>query len=402
MAFCRLVFPILVISVVSSYATEQVPVFLWGDLKTKSIKSNPLTNVPKDTFEAILKSELEDDPFTVICIDETLSVEDFSHKNSEGDTSFPYLHANIGNALYLPSVEQALDVLNHIANPEKVDHVTLTENGLSAEFEPVSGKFLFINLKDAREGESRADMLRRHNDFMEDMFTKLTEKYKNVVAIYTAEYPSWTISSSHLRVRRQAESGQIEETMDGLKLYVKDITLTVGTEKTSLNNVASYSSEFNGTTMSTTMNFGENSVTLNFLQKAGYWFFNSVTLKQTSPKTLNEELAPDSDVYAIMGFSYRCGQSISFSSVNNTQTYNILFQDLKVQPFFRETSNTTLEFGESLNCVGFFTVPIWSGLFVVFILLAITFYGIMMMMDIRTMDRFDDPKGKTITINTAE
>ncbi|XP_050359630.1 V-type proton ATPase subunit S1 [Nymphalis io] len=402
MAFCRLVFPFLVISVVSSYANVHVPVFLWGDLKTKSIKSNPLTNVPRDTFEETLKSELKDDPFTVIFIDKTLSVEDFSLKNSEGDTSFPYLHANIGKALYLPSVEGALDVLNHIADPEKVDHVKLTENGLSAEFEPKSGKFLFINLNDAIEGESRADMLRRHNDFMEDMFTKLTKKYENVVAVYTAEYPSWIISSSHSRVRRQAESGQIDEAMDGLKLYVKEITLTIGTEKTSLNNIASYSTEFNDTLMSTTMNFGENSLTLNFLQKAGYWFFNSVTLKQTSPKTITEELVPNSDVHAIMGFSYRCGQSVSFNSVNDTQTYNLLFQDLKVQPFFKETGNTTLEFGESINCVGFFTVPIWSGLFVVFILLAITFYGIMMMMDIRTMDRFDDPKGKTITINTAE
>lgn len=399
MAFCRLVLPILVLSVVSSYANIQVPVFIWGDLKT-SIKSNPLSNIGQDEFESILKRELEAEPFTVVFIDETLSVEDFSRKNSEGETSFPYLHANIGNAAYLPSVEEALDVLNNLADPEKADRVKLTENGLSAEFEPESEKILFINLKDAREGESREVMLRRHNDFMQEAFTKLEKQYGKVVAVYTAEYPSWTVPKGLSRSRRQAQEGSIDTALEGLKLYAQNIILTVGSETTNLNNLQSSSSEFNGTTMSTTMNFGGNSITLNFAQQAGYWFFNSVNLTRTSP-AVNEQLLPNSEVFAVMGFSYRCGQTISFSG-GETQTYNLIFQNLKVQPFFTANSNSTLEFGDSVNCVGFFTVPIWSGLFVVFILLAITFYGIMMMMDIRTMDRFDDPKGKTITINTAE
>lgn len=50
----------------------------------------------------------------------------------------------------------------------------------------------------------------------------------------------------------------------------------------------------------------------------------------------------------------------------------------------------------------FFTAPILAGLFVVFILLFIVTWGIIMIMDIKTMDRFDDPKGKTISINVVE
>lgn len=275
MAFCRLVFPILVLSVVSSYANIHVPVFLWGDLKT-SIKSNPLSNVPEKEFEGILKEELKADPFTVIFVDETLSVEDFSRKNSDGDTSFPYLHANIGKAVYLPAVENALPVLEDLANPEEVDHVKLTEDGLSADLESKNGKVLFITLKDAHEGETRAELLRRHNDFMEDMYTKLQEQYNNVVAIYTAENPSWTIAESHSRVRRQAQADQNDYTLDGLRLYVKDIVLSVGEKKTNLNKLGSFSSQFSDdeNEMNTTMNFGDNSITLNFLQKAGYWFFS--------------------------------------------------------------------------------------------------------------------------------
>lgn len=59
-------------------------------------------------------------------------------------------------------------------------------------------------------------------------------------------------------------------------------------------------------------------------------------------------------------------------------------------------------FDDPYNCVGFTTIPIWSGLFVTFILLLIMTFGLTMMMDIKTMDRFDDAKGKTITINTSE
>lgn len=50
----------------------------------------------------------------------------------------------------------------------------------------------------------------------------------------------------------------------------------------------------------------------------------------------------------------------------------------------------------------FFTPPILAGLFVTFLMLLIVTLGISMIMDIKTMDRFDDPKGKTIIVNVAE
>ena len=60
------------------------------------------------------------------------------------------------------------------------------------------------------------------------------------------------------------------------------------------------------------------------------------------------------------------------------------------------------QFGPANDCVGFFTIPIWSGLVVTFVLLMVLTFGITMISQINTMDRFDDPKGKTITVNVAE
>lgn len=66
------------------------------------------------------------------------------------------------------------------------------------------------------------------------------------------------------------------------------------------------------------------------------------------------------------------------------------------------TGKSNIEFGPCNDCIGFFSAGIWGGLFVVILLLFILFYGICNMMDIRTMDRFDDPKGKTIIVSAQE
>uniref|UniRef100_A0A1E1WHE2 V-type proton ATPase subunit S1/VOA1 transmembrane domain-containing protein n=1 Tax=Pectinophora gossypiella TaxID=13191 RepID=A0A1E1WHE2_PECGO len=405
MAFCRVVFPLLVLSVMQCFANVQVPAFLWGDLGQRSIHHSALDKIPSRDFGVILKHELEQDPMTVIFMEQTLSVEDFSRK-TDGETPFPYLHSVVGDALYLPSVESPLRVLNKYADPEKVDHVKLTENGLSAEIKPEGGKFLFINLKDAKEDESREELLRRHNDFMEDMFTKLQERYGKVVAIYTGHYPSWTIPE-HSRVRRQATEAATPSTTDlsmtGLRIIFGTVRLNDGTNDVILQGAAAGDSIVNNTAneMHSTITFSNNdNVTLNFAQQSGYWMLTSANLVRTSP-AVDEHLKIKEELYALMGFSYRCAVNITFATVNETTPYTLTFQNTLMQAYFSENS-TDLEFGDSFNCVGFFTAPIWAGLFVVSILLSIIFYGIMMMMDINTNDRFDDPKGKTITINAVE
>jgi V-type H+-transporting ATPase S1 subunit len=65
-------------------------------------------------------------------------------------------------------------------------------------------------------------------------------------------------------------------------------------------------------------------------------------------------------------------------------------------------SSENAKFSDPQERDSFFTPPILAGLFVTFLLLFIVTWGITMIMDIKTMDTFDDPKGKTITVNVAE
>ena len=60
------------------------------------------------------------------------------------------------------------------------------------------------------------------------------------------------------------------------------------------------------------------------------------------------------------------------------------------------------KFAISSNCVGFFSIPILSGLMCALLLIVILSFGIGMIANIQTMDRFDDPKGKNLQINVNE
>lgn len=278
MAFCRVVFPLLVLSVISCYASSKVPVILWGDLSKNSLKSNPLTTYNTEEFQGILKQQLDDITLTIVFIEKTLSVEDFSLKNDDGSTSFPYLHDIVlhHGSNYLPSVDNATQTLIQIADPQESVSIEYTENGLSEDIAPKSsesGRFVFINLKDAREGESRADMLRRHDEFMQKTVEEMSKNEK-VLAVYTAEYPSWTIPVTHSRHRRAAQTNTRTYECDGLRLYAKSIKLISGNNSTPLTGFLTSKSDFNETTMNTTLSYDNNtSIRLNFYQKGGYWFF---------------------------------------------------------------------------------------------------------------------------------
>lgn len=65
-------------------------------------------------------------------------------------------------------------------------------------------------------------------------------------------------------------------------------------------------------------------------------------------------------------------------------------------------SSGNAKFSDPQEQDSLFTAPILAGLFVTILMLLIVTWGIIMIMDIKTMDRFDDPKGKTISINVVE
>lgn len=73
----------------------------------------------------------------------------------------------------------------------------------------------------------------------------------------------------------------------------------------------------------------------------------------------------------------------------------------QIQPFFN-SEDKEVKFKENSNCAVWFTIPMWSGLIVILILIAILYSGIMALMSIITPDRFENPKGRQLIITNVE
>lgn len=114
--------------------------------------------------------------------------------------------------------------------------------------------------------------------------------------------------------------------------------------------------------------------------------------------TYNEaRLHPEHRIMAVELASFGCLQL----KLQNTKT-SVIFDNIQMQPNFIVSEEKFTKFGDAWQCIGYFSPGIWGGLFIAFLFLSILSTGLTWIMDIHTMDRFDDPKGKTIIVNTAE
>ncbi|XP_053619641.1 uncharacterized protein VhaAC45RP [Plodia interpunctella] len=133
-----------------------------------------------------------------------------------------------------------------------------------------------------------------------------------------------------------------------------------------------------------------------FKEAAGWWTAVGVDVKfglESTGISLKAPAAPDAPT-AVLGRSYHCSLPLVYTSEEATLTLS----DVKMQPYMDSTN----EFDDSFDCIGFTTVPIWSGLMVSFIMLIGLGISISMIWDIKTMDRFENTRGKQLTITVNE
>ncbi|GCB84699.1 hypothetical protein scyTo_0025310, partial [Scyliorhinus torazame] len=61
-----------------------------------------------------------------------------------------------------------------------------------------------------------------------------------------------------------------------------------------------------------------------------------------------------------------------------------------------------MKFSYANDCASFFTPAIWMGLLTTLLMVFILTYGLHMITSLKTMDRFDDPKGPSISVPQTE
>lgn len=111
-------------------------------------------------------------------------------------------------------------------------------------------------------------------------------------------------------------------------------------------------------------------------------------------------------IYSPAEYSFHC-QSVSSaqsplllprSATDNATQWTLSFTDFQIQGF----NITGEDFSYASDCAGFFTPGIWMGLLTSLLMVFILTYGLHMIMQLRTMDRFDDPKGPAISVPQSE
>ncbi|XP_056278967.1 ATPase H+ transporting accessory protein 1a [Pseudoliparis swirei] len=111
-------------------------------------------------------------------------------------------------------------------------------------------------------------------------------------------------------------------------------------------------------------------------------------------------------VYAPAEYSFRCESLSSFrwpllvphAATDPANQWRLSFDDFQIQGF----NVTGGDFSYASDCAGFFSPGIWMGLMTSLLLLLVLTYGLHMIMQLHTMDRFDDPKGPAISVPQTE
>ncbi|XP_043830207.1 V-type proton ATPase subunit S1 [Dromiciops gliroides] len=103
-------------------------------------------------------------------------------------------------------------------------------------------------------------------------------------------------------------------------------------------------------------------------------------------------------------YSFHC-QSVSSERSNEgvilssgSSPWHVNFQNFQIQAFNLSNGN----FSYASDCASFFSAGIWMGLVSSLIMLFIFIYGLHMILNLKTMDRFDDHKGSTLSVPLME
>ncbi|XP_068603817.1 V-type proton ATPase subunit S1b [Brachionichthys hirsutus] len=112
-------------------------------------------------------------------------------------------------------------------------------------------------------------------------------------------------------------------------------------------------------------------------------------------------------IYAPAEYSFHCESVTSFrdallvpsGSAQNSSEWRLEFTDFQIQGFGLDNGT---RFSYASDCAGFFTPGVWMALLTSLLLLLVLVFGLHMILQLNTMDRFDDPKGAAISVPQTE
>ncbi|XP_072050654.1 V-type proton ATPase subunit S1-like [Amphiura filiformis] len=431
------------------FASDQVPFIAWSS-------TNSLQSIPRiDAGHIVNQQSLQQDYLDVLPMDQPhnlflivmdkLSIDDITRysnahsSNPDGGTLTHLKNAMQSSAsqLVLPAAE-TIDLEDDLRSRVSGQVVELASPSLKdLKLDSTKSNLIIIRL-DSSPSESRQAAMSSLDQALLQILGQIPGKFSPYTVVLTAQQPSRAVKekakpesvnigrhllqtaapgadSNYTYVNYTEGACKVYFYATGMKLDVVNVS-RLGTTNVSLpyDGWVTDGSECKNTTIKFVMShndIGGNEIktfklTMVFNQTLGqykYWVTESVEI------TLNDEFnfpmdttdfVPNS-LSTPVGLSYHCSDlTIQENSTRGSLEDKVRLdvKEFQVQPFGINGE----KFSQANDCVGYFSAGIWMGLIVTIILVLILGSGMAMLADLKVMDKFDDPKGKTITVNVSD
>ncbi|KAI4872522.1 hypothetical protein NFI96_025146 [Prochilodus magdalenae] len=446
MAFISLLF--ILISLCSCRA--QVPLVLW----TSEGYSLPALTEPAageivsgGKLVSYLRSALTTSPHNVVLfLQDKLSIDDFTvyggaFGNKQGSV-FKNLESALETSahLVLPALawSAAVSVEELFQEELRVSAIHIEPTGLDQlQLSSSQPSFLVISLPHTT-GTQPKELLRKNDEIIGDVLTSLKARGVPYTAVYTALKPSHVTEDTPISksggfagrtlLQAPAESAvkppvMFNSTTSGPCILFWADRLNISYNKGPMFDLAPHTFNTSLTLDGSMCNATVSRLALNYRNVLG---FSSLQVAFTMRKIFFPVSARNWMVLEYVELNYD-GQRALFNGsrginvpaeysfhcqrVSNTESpllvpnsitdnatlWNLLFTDFQIQAF-----NVTENFAYASDCASFFTPGIWMGLVTTLLMVLILTYGLHMIMQLRSMDRFDDPKGPAISVPQSE
>lgn len=422
-------------------STAQVPVLLWSSGSLPPLALPAAGHITSnDQLTAYLTSAFGSGPHTVLFfLQDKLSKDDFTVFGgvfgNKQDSAFPNLETALqssSSSVTLPASEWSgssaiLSLLQEKlgVSPLLVDADTLSHLSVDTSV----SNLLLINLPYCTDlHRSCKEVLRDNDEIIGKVLSVMKAQNIPYTAIYTGLQPSRVISEtsvSNQLVGRSLLQAVVPDVKPPIMFNVSNspcIMLWAQNLNISLSSTSQWidlaaqtpsltGSLCNGSSSLLVLTY-ESGFTLSFAMRRQFypvsarnWFtLDSVQLQSGG---LTASFIGSRNIYAPAEYSYHCQSVSSFQDAllvpnntnQNTTQWRLNFIDFQIQGF--GLANGT-DFSYASDCAGFFTPGIWMGLLTALLMLLILVYGLHMIMQLNTMDRFDDPKGPSISVPQSE
>lgn len=428
--------------------TAQVPLLLWSSDRLPSLSSSAAGHITPDSeLGTYLASTFSSGSHTVLLLlQDKLSKDDFTVAGGvfgdQKDGAFKNLQAALqssassvtlpavewsGSSAVLPLLQETLGV-----SPLLVDAYTLPQLSISTS----ASNLLLINLPycSGSQGSSCKEVLRKNDELIGEVVSAMEAKNVPYTAIYTGLQPSRVISEPHVSEQNVGRSllqapapsptpavkPPIMFNVSGspcIMLWAQNLSVSFvdgGAWIDLASQTPSVAGSLCNSTNAQLVLAYPQGITLSFAMSQRFypvsarnWFtLDTVQLQNNS---LTASFVGRRGIYAPAEYSFHCQLVSSFQDallVPNNPAFNVSqwrlnFVDFQIQGFGL-VNGTSPNFSYASDCAGFFTAGIWMGLVTSLLMLLIFVYGLHMIMQLNTMDRFDDPKGPSISVPQSE